>query len=513
MALRQASTAGAALGSAPGFTRHAPAAAPGNGSQNTGPTGNEHEDLTPWVPTQAVPWDKKHVRHLMRRAAFGARPQDVETLVKIGHKKAVDILLLVPGETIPTSGTFRLPHGELVNLSFYTDASAAWVYLMTNSPWQLQEKMALFFHDHFATGVNKVRYVELMTAQINLFRRHALGNFRDLLIDVSADPAMLYWLDNRLSRVGRPNENYGREVLELFSMGVGAGYTEKEVQEAARCLTGWYCLLDRYRFINNYHDYGIKALLGRWIYNASPNGELDGHDLVDAILSRGPTAKFMCKKIWEYFVYENPSQALVDKLAARWVADNYDFRALMELIFRSKAFYSARAMRTLVKNPVEYVVGMLRTLDQKTIDYGRVTTRLLQMGLPLLNYAGPDGLPDGSNWINSQNVINRSNFAMEVITRRNGYPYYSVENRRYLPAWDVFKEIGRKGLKTPTQIVDYFLDILVDADVPAKVRSDLIAYMTKTDFGSFTWNLNVHGNLKISGLVHLIQSLPEAQIN
>jgi hypothetical protein len=303
----------------------APRGAVGAGSGAHQPQAlNEHEDLTPWRPTAQAPWDKSRARHLLRRAGFGAKEADIETLVQVGHGLATDILLLVPGQEIPTSGIFQLPHGEVINLSSTNDAIAAWLYLMTTSPWQLQEKMALFWHDHFATGISKVRYPELMTGQINLFRRNALGSFRDLLIEVSADPAMLYWLDNRLSRRTKPNENYAREIMELFSMGVGNGYTEHDIQEAARCFSGWYCILDRSYFVESYHDYGTKQVLGKTIANASPNGRQDGIDVVDAILAHPSTAKYMVKKIWEYFVYLDPSQQLVDELARRWRQDGYD---------------------------------------------------------------------------------------------------------------------------------------------------------------------------------------------
>ena len=352
-----------------------------------------------------------------------------------------------------------------------------------------------------------------MTRQINLFRRHALGNFRDLLIGISADPAMLYWLDNRLSRSSKPNENYAREIMELFSMGIGGGYTETDIQEAARCFSGWYCLLDRFQFVERYHDYSAKQVLGRRIANSSPNGMQDGIDVIDAILAQPATAKYMVRKIWEYFVYLHPSQQLVDQLAERWRKDNYDIRALMETIFRSKAFHSSHSVRKLVKSPVEFVIGALRQLETRTIDYGRVTARLLQMGLPVYNYSDPDGLEEGTAWINSQNVINRANFAMEVIKQRNSYVRYVSETRSYLPPFDTWHAVTRYVLHTPEAIVDHYLELLVDSDVPKQVRDDLVGYMTRTDSGTRVWNPFTDVPEKVSGLVHLILALPEAQMN
>ncbi len=448
----------------------------------------------------------------MRRAGFSAPGKDIDSLVKIGHKLAIDIVLLMPGEVIPVAGIFQLPHGELINLSSRKESVAAWLYLMANSKWQLQEKMALFWHDHFATGISKVRYPELMTRQINLFRREGLGNFRDLLIEVSADPAMLYWLDNRLSRARKPNENYAREIIELFSMGVGSGYTEKDIQEAARCFSGWYCILDRSVFQPRYHDFGQKQVLGKTIYNPK-DGRQDGIDVIDAILAQPATAKYMVKKIWEYFVYLRPSQKLVDELAARWRKDGYDIRALMEIILRSKAFFSSHAYRKLVKSPPEFVIGAMRQMNSSAVDYGYLSQLVGGMGLQLYDYSDPDGLEEGAAWINSQTVINRSNFAMEFI--RQGYSRlrYLPSSRSHLPPMDPWAEVKKHNLDTPDKIVDFYLELLVDSDVPKMVRSNLVAYMTRTDTGTRSWNAKQHVPEKVTGLCHLILALPEAQMN
>ncbi len=496
----------------PVFTRHRASAVRGGGGISNPQMANE--DLTPWQPTATDPWDEKKARHLFRRAGFGGRPSEIATLVKLGVDRAVDLFLVVPNLTIPETGTHMLPTGEVLNLSTYSGQVAAWLWLMANSSWQLQEKMALFFHDHYATGINKVRYPEMMGKQINLFRRTALGRFRDQLIAVSADPAMLYWLDNRLNRRGRPNENYGREIMELFSMGVGNGYTENDVKEAARAFTGWTAILGYFYFNPSAHDSGNKTFLGSTITGRTgTSGVLEGFDVVDIILKQKAPAEFMVKKIWEWFVYENPSRVLITKLANRFRQDGYNFRSLMELIFRSKAFYSSSAMKALVKNPVEYVIGALRNTDQRNVSYTRVANRFLRMGWPLLNFAGPDGLPDGTSWINSQNVINRSNFASELNTRSTRGYLRTVISGFYLNRHDWVAEAKTLGLTTPTKIVDHYLKRLVDGEVPASVRTALIDYMTRTDTGRLTWNLTLYGQQKISGLVYLIMNLPEYHMN
>ncbi|MFQ5506514.1 MAG: DUF1800 family protein [Planctomycetota bacterium] len=492
---------------------------PGAGS---GPNVDPTEDLTPWQPSATDPWDAAKIQHLFRRAGFGVGLAETQTAIKVGHKVVTDVLLFSPKLTIPTHGVFLLPSGEIVNLTLYQGQISAWLYLMHNSPWPLQEKMALFFHDHFATGIDKVRYPEMMGTQINLFRKHGLGNFRDMLIEISKNPAMLVWLDNTTSRVGKPNENYAREIFELFSMGVKAPYTETDIQEAARALTGHRTRLDSYFWQNVWHDYLSKTVLGKTIFNRSPNGAKDLEDLVDIILGHPATAKFICAKIWEYFVYEKPSAVLVDKLASLWRSDNYDLQALMETIFRSVAFYSTKAMGKavggLVKNPWEFTIGALRNLGVSKISYFRVGVRSNGMGHTLLDYSNPAGLPDGTNWINSQNLINRANYAKEVIQRvPRGFLYdkgYTGFTGRWMPLPDLKAMTDKAGVRTPAAIVDFFLGILVSRPVPKGVRDNLIGFMTKYDNNvTRVWNYAAHAPIKNYGLAHLIMALPEYQVN
>lgn len=497
------------------FSRHLPVA-PSVGSGNTvGPQVNNSEDLTPWSPTASDPWDAAKAAHLFRRAGFGATPDELVGAVAIGHSRMIDTFLLAPGWTIPTQGTYMLPDtGEIVNLNTTAGSIAAWLFLMNYSSFPLTEKMSLFWHDHFATGVNKVRYSNLMGDQINVFRRHGLRNFRTLLIEISKDSAMLLWLDNYLNRNGKPNENYAREIFELFSMGVTGPYSEKDIQEAARALTGWTTTLGTSYFSQGTHDTGLKVVLGKQILNGTgPGGARDLEDLVDIILNTSATSKYMVRKIWEYFVYESPSQALVDKLAARWVKDNYDIRALMEVIFRSKAFYSASAMGALVKNPVEYMVGAVRNLAQKSVAYGRINNRLNPL-YRLLDYDNPAGLSDGIAWIDSQALVNRTNYARDMVQQGNSYIRYLYRGLPYLPRMDVLAIVKKYNLTTPTLIVDFFLDHLTTKAPPSQVRANLIKFMT-SDNGSttFTWNESQHAQRKGAGLIHLILALPEAQLN
>ena len=494
------------------FTRHKSQALAKPGRGSVGISVANHEDLSPWKPSASDPWDAEKVKHLFRRAGFGASPQELAGALAIGSDRTLDFLLTMPTWTIPTQGTFFLPDtGEIVNMSSTTGQMAGWLWMMNNSPYVLREKLALFYADHFSMGVAKVRYPNLMGDTINLYRRHSMGSFRAMLKAITLEPAMLLFLDNYLNRRGRPNENYAREIFELYAIDVGGGYTEKDIQEAARALTGFTTALGTSFFNARFHDTGVKNVLGRRLANGS-NGKQDLEDLLDAILAWPATAKFLPRKMWEYFVYPNPSQALVDKLAAKWVTDGFSLQALVETIFRSKAFFSQQARGVLVKNPVEYMMGMLKNLGIKKVHYGRVNLRLAALYQPL-NYDNPSGLPDGRAWINSLALIQRTNFGMDVIRNVNSFIRFVFRGLAYLPALDVAAIIKQKNLSTPTKIVDHFLDVMLEGKVPPLVRMNLIFYMTTLDTQIITWNEARWAQPKGTGLIHLIAALPEYHIN
>lgn len=492
------------------------------------PQSDPQHDLAPWRPTASDPWDARKARHLLRRAGFGGTPEEVEAAVKIGVDRMVDILVTPSRDGLQEFGTRVLPNGELVNLSYDVNAQRAqWLFEMAHTFYPLKEKMALFWHDHFSVGAENFRSFPLLNAHINLFRRLGLGRLRDLLIAVTKDPAMQWWLDNYLN--GRPvrgqpkiNENYGRELLELYTVGVDNGYTQRDVVEASKALSGWGLVgINRFLYRDSWHVKGPKTVMGKTFSNPT-NGMKDGFDLIDVILAsvdpatRVPRcAKFLTTKIWRYFVNEDVTKydKTINLLATRFAEDGYDIRALMSTILRSNVFYSADSVRQLVKNPVEFAVGALRNTGQ-IVNLGGTVRRFRNVGIgvefigyPLLRYQNPAGLEDGMAWISSQAVIGRANYANEI-TQVNTYA--GVGNR-FSPT----REIARKNLRTDRQIVDHFLDILVDGDVPAAVRTKLYDFMNRDDNGPRKFNINDPAlvSAKVRGLVHLIMALPEYQIN
>jgi hypothetical protein len=283
-----------------------------------------------------------------------------------------------------------------------------WADRMLRSGWPLQEKMALFWHGHFPVNENKVRDYRKLLRQLELFRAHGTGNFRELLIAVSQDPAMLSFLDAGNNVKGAPNENFAREIMELFTMGVG-NYTETDIREAARAFTGWnYVDLE---FVVNVeqHDAGSKTVLGK-------TGSFDGVDVIDIILEQPVTAEFIAGKIYRYFVRQDLSPALQKRLGALLRESDYELSPLLRTLFLSKDFYSPASVAAQIKSPVQLVVSTYRKLGLRTVpgvpDFNQVTAGL---GQQLYGPPTVAGWPEGRAWITPGLLMARGNFAYDVL--------------------------------------------------------------------------------------------------
>ncbi len=416
-------------------------------------------DLT---PIAAKEWNYARAAHLLERAGFGGTPEEVQKLAAMTPEKAVDYLVeyqaiddsklpafvpsgiypnghkLVPldqivlgalltGKAYGVKATQKPPlrYQPTVN-EFYTllisehsemrRASQWWAERMLVTPRPLQEKLTLFWHDHFATSQEKILNYELMLAHIETMRKHGNGNFRALLVAVAQDPAMLIWLDNRENVKGKPNENFAREVMELFTMGEGKGYTEKDIREMARAFTGWTTtpeatVKQKAKFIDspNLHDKGIKEFLGQ-------KGNFNGYDAIDIILKQPATPRFVSRKLYRYFVREDLSPELNDKLAKVLLKSKYDVKPLLKTIFLSRDFYSEPSYGTQIKAPVPFVISTYRKLGLRAIpgvpDCTETTTALGQLLFFPPNVAG---WPGGRSWINPATLLVRGNFAQTLL--------------------------------------------------------------------------------------------------
>lgn len=446
-----------------------------------------------------IEWSRDLAAHLLRRAGFGATLDERERYFQMGLNRAVDTL--VDYELVSNAALEALLEEQEFDFTRTRDIQDWWLLRMLYTERPLEEKMVLFWHNHFATSVAKVDKV-YMKWQNDLFRSFALGNFRDFLVAVSKDPAMLDWLDNRTNRVGRPNENYARELMELFTTGIGH-YTESDVQEVARCFTGWTIRSDAYFFASGAHDTQAKTVLGTFI--DAGGGESDGVKVCDLLAAHPETPRFLINKIFKFFVYENPSQRVVDRYADVYARNNYSIREVMRAILKSKDFYSEKALFGLVKSPVEFAIGALRQLHAD-VYIKRLAEDIGRIGQTILAPPDVSGWDGGLAWINTSTALTRANFANDLVSDRDGRRGSTIDPTTLL--------LGR-AFKKPNQLVNYVLDLLGPISVGGPQKKALKNYLLTDDQGikqPFVLD-EATVDEKVRGLLHLVMALPEFQLN
>ncbi len=407
-------------------------------------------------------WSYLRAAHLLERAGFGGTPEEIEKLASMTPQQAVNYLVdyesidvsQLPGfvesgiypngykftglaeaarQAYTTGKAFgitarqqgALPLQPGIN-EFYTllwsdfgeirRAAQWWGERMLITPRPFQEKMTMFWHGHFATSQEKVHRHQKMLGQIETLRNRANGNFRDILIAIAQDPAMLVWLDNKDNVKGKPNENFAREVMELFTMGEGQGYAEKDIREIARAFTGWTMtkddtVQDEGKFVDDpaKHDDGVKSFLGA-------TGSFNGFDAIDIILKQPAAPRFITKKIYRYFVREEASPHLNDKLAKVLLDAKYDFKPLLKTIFLSRDFYSEPSYATQIKSPVHLLISTYRKMGLKTIPgYPDFTETAASLGQYLLLPPNVAGWSGGRTWINPATLLTRGNFVETLL--------------------------------------------------------------------------------------------------
>jgi uncharacterized protein (DUF1800 family) len=487
------------------------------------------------TPLHARQWDLQKAAHLLNRAGFGGTPDEIKAFCELGFDRAVQTVLDSPDD----STQFPKPawaqpqnllamHQEMMTLTpdekkqmqqeigkqyrqDDMDLINWWLGRMRYTVNPYREKMTLFWHGHFATSVAKVRDSYLMWQQNELLREHAFGNFGLMVKAISRDPAMLIWLDTRESRKDHPNENFAREVMELFTLGIG-NYTENDVQQAARAFTGYRIdpRDETFRYAPFQHDDGVKQFLGQ-------TGPFNGDDVIDIILRQTACSEFIAKKLWTFYAYEDPSPALVDELASNFRQTSYEIRPLMSTIFRSAEFYSPDAVRTQIKSPVQWVVQTSKVLETPMARPQITINALRQLGqIPFAppNVKGWDG---GRSWITTSTLLYRYNMANFAV----GNGPLRIERLRRIAG-------GNNAAPPMAYDVQNYDGPDLAKVVPQAVRADpkrLVAYLcfrlyqdplTPRDTGTFIKYVSDHGpNLTddtLRELLHLMMSTPEYQL-
>ncbi len=360
------------------------------------------EHLQPFEPDAANPWDADAAAHLWRRAGFGAPPSRIDATLRTTPAEASRAAVEGPARDGAAEGLESI-FGAVVG-SNNDDKARAWlVSRMVRCEHQLREKVALFWHGHFATSIAKVRDLGWMMRQYRIFLEDGLGKFPVMLARVVRDPAMLRWLDNETNAKGHPNENFARELFELFTLGEGH-YSEQDIQEAARAFTGWHILHDKFRFSKALHDDGEKTIFGR-------TGPFGGDDVLGLALEQPACSRFLARKLIDFFVMPASSpEAPVDATARLLRESGYDIGHTLRTLLSSRSFYGSAARRSLVKSPLDYLVGAARAFEMAA-DATAAVPLLREMGQDLLSPPNVKGWPGHGAWINTATWITRVNAA------------------------------------------------------------------------------------------------------
>jgi uncharacterized protein (DUF1800 family) len=376
----------------------------------------------PWAPYQPTvkdPWDLRKVAHLHRRAGFGATWIELQRDLKDGPVASINRLLKPRQRTTEEKEDLEALRSGLLEARDMDRLKAWWLYRCLWDPDPLGEKMTLFWHSHFATSQRKVRSIHLMLGQNDLLRKYALASFEAMLTGIITDPAMLIWLDGAGSVKAKPNENFAREFLELFTLGVDK-YTEKDIREAARAFTGWlrttnqfdYRTVPGFRFDRNQFDSGTKTFFKQ-------TGAWKPADIVKITLSQPVCAEFLCRKLYRFLINEakEPSAELIKPLAEEMRKSRYSIGHVVAIMLRSQHFFSAAAYRQRIKGPVEYSAGLLRTLEvpPEQVRLLALAVACDRQGQELFHPPNVKGWDGGRSWINSTTVLARGNWVSDVV--------------------------------------------------------------------------------------------------
>jgi uncharacterized protein (DUF1800 family) len=426
----------------------------------------------PYEPSEASPWDRQRVVHLHRRAAFGASWSEIERDVAEGPAAAVDRLLSgkARAHVAPTDfESMARTIGDAAQAS--NDAGrlkAWWFYRMLFSPDPLGERLTLVWHNHFATSDRKVQDLIYMREQNELLRKHARGSFGDLLRAVVKQPAMLVWLDANSNRAGHANENLAREMMELFTLGIGH-YTEADVQSGARALTGWTIADKAYRFNSARHDDGELTVLGH-------SGKLSGDDLLDVLIESPATARRLAWRLSTMFFGEGAiSDSALDSLAAGLHDRKLDIGWAVETVLRSQLFYSQPNLRTRIAGPVEFIVGCFHALElcqppPSTVLLAEWTSR---MGQDLFYPPNVGGWAEGRSWLGSRAVIARANFASALVAGGLWNPDHKPDFMR------LAEHYGKSA--NFTESMKWFTELIYGKSLPSAIGVALAAAERKNE--------------------------------
>jgi len=443
----------------------------------------------PYEPGPNAPWSRDLAAHLYRRAAFGADWATLQRALDEGPAATVDRLLRGGDGADSFYAEARRAVEPLLGAPIEAGHLPAWwLHVMLRTPHPLLEKITLFWHGHFATSSAKVTDPWLMYGQNALLREHALSSFRPLLHGMAKDAAMLIWLDSAVNRKAHPNENFAREVMELFCLGLGQ-YTEQDIKQAARAFTGWEVRRRRYFFNPYQHDGGEKLVLG-------VRGPFNGEDVLQILLEQPAAAKFLVGKLYRYLVSEtSPApETLLAPLADGYRQRDYDTSWLVGTILRSNLFFSRLVVRTRVKGPVDLAIGLLRSLEASVNTYA-LAEDLAPLGQALFAPPNVKGWDGGGEWINSSTLVGRANLVWALV---------GGADNRYGNRVPLERLAALEGVTEPAAVARRLAELLLGTDPPQAVSVQLAAVAAD--------NSITDQRLRLARLVHAVATLPEYQL-
>ncbi len=497
-------------------------------------------------PIKPAQFGYEQARHLLWRAGFGGTPAQIQTLVGWGPQKSVEYLLAADAPyTVAGAEAFdkdilrpatdeerrmyqaarrsqdenalariRLLQQERERLDRrqVREVQKWWLKRMIETPRPLEEKMTLFWHGHFATSYRTIENSYHMYLQNELFRKHALGNFGELLFAIIRDPAMLAYLDNNDSRKGRPNENLAREIMELFALGIG-NYTEKDIKEGARALTGYTFNDDEFVFRQNDHDTGSKSILGR-------SAPMDGDDFVRAILEQRACGRFMARKLYKFFVADVPPleatdndraldpvpKAVIADLTSTLLSARYSIKPVLRQIFLSEHFYDPAVMNEQIKSPTQLVVGAVRSIGTPVRDLSLLLDAMDLMGQNILFPPSVKGWDGGRSWINTSTLFVRQNILAFLLTGKKPTGYDAMSGSEKFDPTALLAGLagGDPGAeKDHARVIDYLLRFTIGR-TPEDARAALNEFARGLG-GGVTNDL-------VTGMLVLITAMPEYQL-
>ena len=453
--------------------------------------------------------------HLMRRAGFGANREELERLAAQGYEATVEELIDPPQDRAAgkTALLLRYLPNSLLPGGTALPGQANWMYHMITTERPLHEKVALFWHHVFATGNSKVDNCDQMLEQLVLFRQFGLGSYKDMLLELSKNPAMIYWLDNNENHRDAVNENWGRELLELFSMGV-SNYTEVDVREASRAFTGWTIQPKmprqpfgrfpwRYEYLAEDHDDSEKTFLGH-------TGNFNGEDIIDIIAQQPATSRFICRHLYNFFVADDvqvpawtidpaPDEAALEIMIKAFEDSGYQVSAVLRTMFNSDFFKNARYSK--IKSPAEVVASTLKMVGSNQIpepSMPGIGNETSYMGQALLDPPSVEGWYTGQEWINSGSLLARINFVADRVANP-GMP--GVQN--------IIGHMKADGVSTPQDLINASLEHMGYLEVGEETRQQLLDLAATS--GNVDWsNLEATGQ-RVGEMLALISATTEYQ--